>query len=385
VAFIDPNVDPRTRTVGVRVVIPNPDGVLRVGDYAKATIEAPLTRGGSPRQAVYDPELADKWISPRHPQVVASSPGACPICGVALVPAAEFGFTDEPGLEEEPLAVPRDAVLMAGENSVVYVETEPGRFEIRRVVLGPSLDDQIVVLRGVSEGEQVAVRGNFLIDSQMQLAGNPSLIDPNRFQPSLDESLSPEALAAIAKLPEPEASLAKAQRICPVTQFELGSMGTPKRVDVRGESVFICCDGCRERLFAEPDRYLAVLETSQSAGGAELHPPEMESPESGLPPIGPLEPLETQPDALRIEPIHSTHDDTDQIRNALARLPMSDRALAERQGICPVAEMTLGSMGTPIKVNVAGRPVFICCESCRQRLLAEPAKYLSKLPAENLR
>ena len=67
---------------------------------------------------------------------------------------------------------------MAGQNSVIYVETEPGRFEIRRVVLGPSSGDQIVVLSGVSKGEQVATRGNFLIDSQMQLAGNPSLIDP---------------------------------------------------------------------------------------------------------------------------------------------------------------------------------------------------------------
>ena len=69
VAFIDPNVDPKTRTVGVRVVIPNDDGLLRVGDFAKATIDVPLgsviDQGG-----VYDPELADKWISPRHPHVV---------------------------------------------------------------------------------------------------------------------------------------------------------------------------------------------------------------------------------------------------------------------------------------------------------------------------
>ena len=48
---------------------------------------------------------------------------------------------------------------MAAQNSVIYVETEPGRFEIRRVVLGATCGDQIVVLSGVKQGEQVATRG----------------------------------------------------------------------------------------------------------------------------------------------------------------------------------------------------------------------------------
>ena len=76
--------------------------------------------------------------------------------------------------------VPRPAVLLAGENSVVYVETEPGRFEIRPVTVGPILRDKIVILEGLKAGESVATAGNFLIDSQMQLAGKPSLIDPSR-------------------------------------------------------------------------------------------------------------------------------------------------------------------------------------------------------------
>jgi hypothetical protein len=79
-----------------------------------------------------------------------------------------------------PLVAPRSSVLMAGDESVAYVETEDGRFELRPVVLGPIVGDRVVVLDGLKEGEQVAVSGNFLIDSQMQLAGNPSLIDPAR-------------------------------------------------------------------------------------------------------------------------------------------------------------------------------------------------------------
>jgi len=69
---------------------------------------------------------------------------------------------------------------MAGASSVVYVETQPGRFEIRPVTLGPILRDKIVILAGLKTGEQVATAGNFLIDSQMQLAGKPSLIDSSR-------------------------------------------------------------------------------------------------------------------------------------------------------------------------------------------------------------
>lgn len=261
VAFIDPNVDPKTRTVGVRVVILNDDGLLRVGDYAKATIDVPLS--DSQQTLVYDPELANKWISPRHPHIVAAAAGVCPICGIDLVPAAQFGFTDQPNASEDALAVPRDAVLMAGNNSVVYVETLPGRFEIRRVVLGPSVGDQIVLRSGVKHGERVATRGNFLIDSQMQLAGNPSLIDPSKLEPAVDGAMSEELIAALSPLSPEDRLLAETQGICPVAESRLGLMGTPKKVEVNGTSVFICCEACRAKLLREPDKYLAKLAARQ--------------------------------------------------------------------------------------------------------------------------
>jgi len=175
VAFIDPSVDPKTRTVGVRVELLN-DGRLRPGDYAEASISLPLGSQGR----VYDADLAGKWISPMHPQIVRGEPGKCPICGMDLVPTARYGFADEPVAQPSSLHVPRSAVLMAGASSVVYVETQPGRFEIRPVTLGPILRDKIVILAGLKTGEQVATAGNFLIDSQMQLAGKPSLIDSSR-------------------------------------------------------------------------------------------------------------------------------------------------------------------------------------------------------------
>ncbi len=65
---------------------------------------------------------------------------------------------------------------------------------------------------------------------------------------------------------------------------------------------------------------------------------------------------------------------------ALAALSPEDRALAERQEICPVSGQPLGSMGTPVKVTVEGRDVLLCCEGCRPAIEADPQTYLDKLP-----
>ena len=68
-----------------------------------------------------------------------------------------------------------------------------------------------------------------------------------------------------------------------------------------------------------------------------------------------------------------------EITKALAQLLPEDRALAEKQKICPVSGEKLGSMGTPKKLNVAGHVVFTCCESCAQTVTDEPEKYLAKI------
>ena len=64
---------------------------------------------------------------------------------------------------------------------------------------------------------------------------------------------------------------------------------------------------------------------------------------------------------------------------ATVELSEADLALATDQRVCPVGKGELGSMGTPIKVMVEGEPVFICCEHCREPLLADPDKYLPNI------
>jgi YHS domain-containing protein len=68
-----------------------------------------------------------------------------------------------------------------------------------------------------------------------------------------------------------------------------------------------------------------------------------------------------------------------EIEKAMAALSTQDRALAEAQKDCPVSGEPLGSMGAPIKLDVKGQAVFICCEGCRKKLLRDPDTYLAKL------
>ena len=67
------------------------------------------------------------------------------------------------------------------------------------------------------------------------------------------------------------------------------------------------------------------------------------------------------------------------IQAAFASLSTEDRAIATKQKICPVSGEGLGTMGAPIKVDVAGQQVFICCEGCKDPLLQNPAQHLAKI------
>jgi YHS domain-containing protein len=69
-----------------------------------------------------------------------------------------------------------------------------------------------------------------------------------------------EIAKAIALLPEAEQSVALAQKVCPVGDGPLGSMGMPYKVTVNGRDVYLCCEGCKETIEKDPDKYLAKLD-----------------------------------------------------------------------------------------------------------------------------
>jgi len=178
VSFIEPMVDERTRTAAVRVAVDNTDRRLKPGMFASAVVRTRVASDG----AVVNDALAGRWVSPMHPSVVKDGPGQCDVCGMDLVPAESLGVVGDPGSVEEPLVIPRSAVLFTGTRSVVYVEvpeTERPTYEGREVVLGPRAGDVHLVREGLREGERVVVNGAFRIDSAMQIAAKPSMMTPD--------------------------------------------------------------------------------------------------------------------------------------------------------------------------------------------------------------
>ena len=109
VAYIDPRVDPATRTAKVRVEVPNRDMELRLGMYVTLNFRT------------------------------ASA--------------------------ERSLVVPRDAVQAVGERTVVYVPVagDEGRFAERPVKLGAAVGDSVQVLEGVKPGERIVTSGSFFL------------------------------------------------------------------------------------------------------------------------------------------------------------------------------------------------------------------------------
>ena len=112
VTFIDPVVNPRTRSVAIRAQFPNSDGSLRPQMFGRAVIQAPVST---------------------------------------------------------TLVVPVSAVVNTGYRQVVWEEIEPNRFSPRSVVLGLRIGDWYQILEGLDEGAQVASSGGFLLDSESQL------------------------------------------------------------------------------------------------------------------------------------------------------------------------------------------------------------------------
>jgi len=178
ISFIDPILNERTRSVKIRINVPNSDGRLKPGMFVKATVRADVAAGGRIMEAA----LAGKWICPMHPEVVKSNSDKCDICQMPLVTTESLGYvSDDPETTDKPLVIPVSAALVTGTRAVVYVripDTDKPTFEGREIVLGPRADGYYLVRSGLSEGELVVIKGNFKIDSSLQIMAKPSMMTP---------------------------------------------------------------------------------------------------------------------------------------------------------------------------------------------------------------
>jgi Cu(I)/Ag(I) efflux system membrane fusion protein len=191
VVFIDPFLNDTTRTVKVRVNLKNPDRKLKPAMYASATIHVRLQPDGTPQPT----GLEGKFICPMHPEVVQDQPGRCRICGMDLEKVPDL-FPGQPGITGasrgpessdavQVLAVRKSAVLDTGRRQVTYRQRKDGAYELVEIKLGPLAEakdesGKVVsyypVLSGLEPGDRVVVQGGFLLDSQRQIEGMPSLL-----------------------------------------------------------------------------------------------------------------------------------------------------------------------------------------------------------------
>lgn len=175
ISFIDPVLDPETRTVKVRVIVENPKGDLRPNMFVRARVKA---RAGEDQ--LVSANLADKFVCPMHPEIIKDDQGFCDECGMDLVKAKELGYSPEEEADP-PLVVPASAVLTTGKRGVVYVRV-PGAdkptFQGVEVELGLRAGDFYIIQSGLEEGQEVVTHGSFKIDSALQLSAKPSMMSP---------------------------------------------------------------------------------------------------------------------------------------------------------------------------------------------------------------
>ena len=80
-----------------------------------------------------------------------------------------FGAVEIRLPSKEGVTVPAEAVIDTGDRQYVFVETAAGQFDPRVVVPGEHSGDRLEILDGIREGERVASSGNFFIDSESRL------------------------------------------------------------------------------------------------------------------------------------------------------------------------------------------------------------------------
>lgn len=112
VSYIQPGVDPATRTLKVRLEFANPGNALKPDMYGDLEFET----GGGRR-----------------------------------------------------LVVPQSAVLNSGDRQVVFLDRGNGAYEQREVKIGAQLGDRVEILSGLKAGERIVTSGNFLLDSESRL------------------------------------------------------------------------------------------------------------------------------------------------------------------------------------------------------------------------
>lgn len=92
--------------------------------------------------------------------------------------------------------------------------------------------------------------------------------DPGSVQEKFAQAMTSEIEASLASLSTEDREQAIKQKICPISEEPLGSMGAPIKVAVAGHEVFVCCESCEAPLKQDPMTHLAKIGLKPTADAA---------------------------------------------------------------------------------------------------------------------
>jgi Cu(I)/Ag(I) efflux system membrane fusion protein len=137
-------------------------GALKPGQPVKVTTRAHPGRVFAGTVSVVYPHLMKETRTVRV-RVELPNPD------LALLPDMYADVDIATGADEPVVAVPQSAVIDSGTRRVVIIDRGEGRFEPRNVELGRKGDGYVEVVSGTEAGDNVVVNGNFLIDAESNL------------------------------------------------------------------------------------------------------------------------------------------------------------------------------------------------------------------------
>lgn len=132
VEYIYPSLDPKTRTLKVRLRFDNPDEFLKPNMYANVRI---------------------------------------------------FG-----GPKENTIVIPVEGLIRTGREERVIVALGEGRFEARNVTAGIESGKYVEILKGINQGEEIVISGQFLIDSEASMRASLTRMSPADDEPGMNET-----------------------------------------------------------------------------------------------------------------------------------------------------------------------------------------------------
>jgi len=174
-------------------------------------------------------------------------------------------------------------------------------------------------------------------------------------------------------------AMAEKQTVCPVMG---GKIDTSLFVDAGGKRIYVCCEGCIEKVKADPAKYIAQLEqqgvTLEKAPVAQTSCPVTGEPIS----------LTSYVDVegKRVYTCCGVCNEKVKADPAkyIGKLESEGVTLAKTpvaQSVCPV-------MGGPINrelfVDAGGKRIYVCCSGCIEKVKADPATYITKLEQQGV-